>query len=203
LVRATLLQLARGIGLPPEDIFYLYPEELAECLGPRDALRDKVARRREERRLAQALAKQKRMPPVIFGNGLDTVGEFPEIAVSQRYQGDSVAPGKAIGVVRIVEAERIDVSRLMNELTGEEVIVMRCANLGVAPLLRKVAGLIIETGGVLSHGACQARESGIPAVVMENASILLRAGMRVKVDGDGGTVSLLDGGDAGGSRDDR
>ncbi len=197
LVRAALLQLARRTGLVPEEIFYLYPEELPECLGPPQPLRAKVTRRREERRLAEALAREKRMPPVIFGGRLEAIGAFPEITVSRRYKGTSVAPGHAIGVVRIVEAERIDVSRLMNELTGEEVIVMRCANLGVAPLLRKAVGLIIEIGGVLAHGACQARESGIPAVVMENASVLLRDGVRVKVDGDTGTVSLLDDGDAG------
>jgi phosphohistidine swiveling domain-containing protein len=196
LIRAALLQLARVTGLGSENIFYLYPEELAECLGPLEALRTKIARRREERRLAEVLAKQKRMPAVIFGSSLDLIGAFPEIAACRLCKGTSVAPGKAIGVVRIVEAEKIDVSRFMNELTGEDVIVMRCANLGVAPLLRKVAALIIDIGGVLSHGACQARESGIPAVVMENASMVLRNGMRVQVDGDAGTVSLLDGGDA-------
>lgn len=196
LIRAVLLQLARVTGLDPEDIFYLYPEELAECLAPLEAVRTKIARRREERRLAEVLAKQKRMPAVIFGSDLDAIGAFPAIATHRLCKGTSVAPGKATGVVRIVEADKIDVSRFINELTGEDVIVMRCANLGVAPLLRKVGALIIDIGGILSHGACQARESGIPAVIMENASMVLRNGMRVQVDGDAGTVNLLDGGDA-------
>lgn len=193
LVRATLLQLARRTGLTPDDIFYVYPEELPECLAPAEALRAKVTRRREDRRLAKILAGQKRMPAVIFASRLDAIGAFPEITVSERYKGMSVAPGRAVGVVRIVEADRIDVSRLLNELSGEEVIVMRCANLGAAPLLRKVAGLILEIGGLLAHGACQARECGIPAVVLENASVLLRSGARVQVDGDAGTVCLLRG----------
>ncbi|MEE8320612.1 MAG: PEP-utilizing enzyme, partial [Gammaproteobacteria bacterium] len=65
-------------------------------------------------------------------------------------------------------------------------------NLGVAALFRKAAGLIIEIGGFLAHSACQARESGIPAVIVEGATVLLRDGMRVEVNGDTGTVSLIE-----------
>ena len=200
LIRSALIALARRVGLAGEDIFYLYPEELPTCLYAIAGVRGKIARRREERRIAKMLARAKRMASVIFASDLETLGAEPSIAGAQVLEGISVAPGEAIGTVRILEAETIDLAGTMRELTGKEIIVMRSANLGVAPLFRKAAGLIIEIGGILAHGACQARESGIPAVVMENATVLLRDGTRIKVDGNAGTVSLLDTPEEGESR---
>ncbi len=75
---------------------------------------------------------------------------------------------------------------------GDEIIVARSANLGLAPFLRMAAGLIVEVGGVLAHAACQARESGIPAIVLPNATLTLRDGMAVRLDGDIGLVELLE-----------
>jgi pyruvate,water dikinase len=192
LIRSALLHLARRVGLGPEEIFYLYPDELQECLGPAGALRDRIRRRHEERRMAQILAREKRMPPLILGRDLEAIGEQPNLAVAREMEATRVAPGQAIGVARILQTEKIDLARVMKELTGDEIIVMRAANLGMAPLFRKVAGLILEIGGILAHGACQARESGIPAVVLENATVLLRDGARIRVDGNTGTVSLVD-----------
>jgi pyruvate,water dikinase len=62
----------------------------------------------------------------------------------------------------------------------------------VLPLL---AGIVTDRGGMLSHAAIVAREFGIPAVVgCANATKLIPNGARVRVDGDTGTVTVLDGG---------
>jgi pyruvate,water dikinase len=51
--------------------------------------------------------------------------------------------------------------------------------------------LVIERGGMLSHGAIIAREFGVPCVVgLAGASRLIEHGMIVDVDGDAGTVRL-------------
>lgn len=191
-IRSALLHLARRVGLESGDNFYLYPEELPECLGPRVAVMEKVRRRRSERRLATILAREKRVPPVIFASRLDAIGIRPPLENSRVVTGIPVAPGSAVGVVRIVDFDAVDIFQVNVELTGDEILVARSANLGLAPLLRTVAGLIIEIGGILAHGACQAREAGIPAVVVENATVLLRDGIMVKVDGDSGTITLID-----------
>jgi len=51
-------------------------------------------------------------------------------------------------------------------------------------------GLVVERGGMLSHGAIVARDFGIPAVVMKNASRLIPDGSTVKVDGSKGRVEI-------------
>ncbi len=67
----------------------------------------------------------------------------------------------------------------------------RSANLGLAPLLRSVAGLIVEVGGFLAHAACQAREAGIPAIVLPDATRQLQDGMEALLDGGHGTVNTV------------
>ena len=75
--------------------------------------------------------------------------------------------------------------------------VLVCASLdtGLTPLLLRAAAVVVERGGLLSHGAIVARQLGIPALVLADASQLLRDGQMVVVDGDRGC--LLCEGDAG------
>jgi pyruvate,water dikinase len=52
---------------------------------------------------------------------------------------------------------------------------------------------VTDIGAPLSHAAIVAREQGIPAVVnCSNATMRLRTGDRVRVDGGQGTVEILD-----------
>ncbi|MGV9770663.1 PEP/pyruvate-binding domain-containing protein [Streptosporangium sp. NPDC003464] len=61
------------------------------------------------------------------------------------------------------------------------------------PLLRIAAGVITETGGVLSHAAIVAREHAIPAVLgVPNATSRLRDGTVITIDGTTGTVTATD-----------
>ncbi|GAA4528691.1 PEP/pyruvate-binding domain-containing protein [Nonomuraea ferruginea] len=61
------------------------------------------------------------------------------------------------------------------------------------PLLRIAAGVVTETGGVLSHAAIVAREHAIPAVLgVRDATGSLRDGAVITVDGTGGTVTATD-----------
>ncbi|MBX9245606.1 pyruvate, phosphate dikinase [Actinotalea ferrariae] len=58
------------------------------------------------------------------------------------------------------------------------------------PLLRIVAGVVTETGGVLSHAAIVARELRIPAVLgVTDATTRVDDGVHLTVDGAAGTVT--------------
>ena len=60
------------------------------------------------------------------------------------------------------------------------------------PLFVNAKGLVMETGGVLSHGAIVAREFGLPAVAgVTDVQRRLRTGQRLRVDGGTGTVTVL------------
>jgi pyruvate,water dikinase len=51
--------------------------------------------------------------------------------------------------------------------------------------------LVMEVGGMLSHGAILARELGIPTVgQVKDATRILRNGQRILVDGNTGRITM-------------
>ncbi len=194
-IRALLLRLQGSLGWGGDDVFHLHPEELPRCAVAAGELGRRIAGRRRERGFAFQLARERRMPAVIFGSRLDEIGARREALVSRRLTGSAIAPGVATGVVRRLDCAAGSSSPIRSGFRGDEILVARSANLGLAPLLRMAAGLVVEIGGVLAHAACQAREAGIPAVVLPDATRSLRDGMTVRLDGSRGLVEVLhDGG---------
>ncbi|NEV63933.1 PEP/pyruvate-binding domain-containing protein [Thiorhodococcus minor] len=186
--RRGLLRLAELRGLEPELAFYLRLDELAEAPNL-----VQLQTRREERQLGRRLLRQGRLPAVIHEGRISALGAEEPQAQAERLSGRAMAPGRSVGRVRILDLDADDPQALLLDLGADEVLVTRSANLGLASLLRGCAGLVVEVGGVLAHAACQARESGIPAVALENATRLLHDGMRVRLDGATGSVSILTG----------
>jgi pyruvate,water dikinase len=59
------------------------------------------------------------------------------------------------------------------------------------PVMKRAAAIVTNRGGRTCHAAIVARELGIPAVVsVEGASVILRDGDEVDVDGDRGVVRV-------------
>jgi pyruvate,water dikinase len=78
------------------------------------------------------------------------------------------------------------------QLRRGEVLVTTVTNVGWTPLFPRLAAVVTDVGAPLSHAAIVARELGIPAVVgCGNATMRLRTGDRVRVDGSAGTVEVL------------
>jgi rifampicin phosphotransferase len=79
------------------------------------------------------------------------------------------------------------------KLATDDILVTRQTDPGWASVFFLIKGLVIERGGMLSHGAIVAREFGIPCVVgVQHATReLLRVG-QIEVDGDQGKVHVLD-----------
>jgi phosphohistidine swiveling domain-containing protein len=73
-----------------------------------------------------------------------------------------------------------------------EVLVTTITNVGWTPLFPRAAAVITDVGAPLSHAAIVARELGIPAVIgCGNATMRLKTGDLVRVDGTAGTVEVL------------
>jgi pyruvate,water dikinase len=65
------------------------------------------------------------------------------------------------------------------------------------PLFALASAVVTDVGGPLSHSSIVAREYGIPAVLGTGAATRrIRSGQTIRVNGDAGTVTLLDGTDA-------
>ena len=78
-------------------------------------------------------------------------------------------------------------------LAAEDILITRQTDPGWAPVFFLIKGLVIERGGMLSHGAIVAREFGIPCVVgVAHATRELFQAGQIEVDGDRGEVHVLD-----------
>jgi pyruvate,water dikinase len=67
---------------------------------------------------------------------------------------------------------------------------MRIFHPHLAPLLPRVAGLVVEEGALLQHATTLARECGIPAAVgIRDARNLIQDGELLDVDGYTGKVT--------------
>ena len=60
------------------------------------------------------------------------------------------------------------------------------------PIFPLIKGLVLETGGMLVHGAGLSREYGLPAVQLRNAIQLIADGTLIKVNGDSGEILIVD-----------
>jgi pyruvate,water dikinase len=112
----------------------------------------------------------------------DVAPEDP--AQGLRLQGLGISAGVVTGPVRVLhslsEADR---------LKPGEILVAQATDPGWTPLFLSASGLIMEMGGMLSHGAVVAREYGLPAVVnVSGATGRLSDGQIVTVDGSRGVV---------------
>ena len=102
------------------------------------------------------------------------------------YEARAIASGVATGIARIV----LD-PREAGDLGSDYILVCPSTDPGWTPLFVHAKGLIVERGGVLSHGAIVARDFGLPAVVLEDAIRRIPDGARIEVDGNRGRIVRL------------
>jgi phosphoenolpyruvate synthase/pyruvate phosphate dikinase len=78
-------------------------------------------------------------------------------------------------------------------LAPGEILVCPGTDPAWTPLFLLAGGLVMEMGGLMTHGSVVAREYGIPAVVgVHQATTRLQTGRRVRVDGSAGRVVILE-----------
>jgi pyruvate,water dikinase len=101
--------------------------------------------------------------------------------------GSPVSPGSSEGKVRVVFDPR------QAHLEPGEILVCPGTDPSWTPLFLSAAGLVMETGGMMTHGAVVAREYGIPAIVgVDQATQRLHTGQRIRIDGSTGKILLMD-----------
>lgn len=100
--------------------------------------------------------------------------------------GEPISPGVVRGRVKVLH--RPD----EKPVAPGEILVARATDPGWTPLFVNAAGIILEVGGTLQHGALVAREYGKPCVVgIEAVTEALKDGQMAELDGTHGIVRLL------------
>jgi len=168
----------------PDDLFYLTWAELEQFVtGGRTALQHRVADRRREAEELEKVA-----PPPIFEAPPEVAPIAAGVAGTTEFTGLGVSAGVATGRARVV---RSAAAAAETELQAGEILIAPFTDAAWTPLFVPASGVVVETGGLLSHAAIVAREFGIPAVVaVPGATRLIQTGETVTVDGSAGTVRL-------------
>lgn len=180
-IRRALVELDRRFGLNG-GIFFLTPANLPELIAGRD-LSAPIATARKRRQTELSLE----VPPVLFSDDLDAIGRpLPEPVGGDKLEGVPLSAGVAEGPALVLTEPTA-------APPGEGGYILVCPTTDPAwvPLFVRAKGLVMETGGVLSHGAIVAREFGLPAVAgLPGVTQQLKTGQTVRVDGGRGTVTV-------------
>jgi phosphohistidine swiveling domain-containing protein len=179
-----------------QDVFFLTSVEFYDAVAGRTTGRAADAAELEARK-QHFLTYRDRLPATFLFDEVETEGELVEGdavegAADEGMSGVGASRGLARGRVRVVP----DLARLSDVEPGE-ILVVNNIDPGWTPVFPLLAGLVTETGGILSHGAILAREYGIPTVTgVTDATTRLETGAFVEVDGNRGIVAVVEPDDA-------
>ena len=97
------------------------------------------------------------------------------------------SPGTVEGIVHVM------MDPLSEKLIQGEILVCPATDPSWTPLFLIASGLVMEVGGLMTHGSVVAREYGIPAIVgVKDATSRLKTGQLVRVDGEKGVITILE-----------
>jgi pyruvate,water dikinase len=172
----------------PEDVYYLTWRDACELLRgrlTRNALLDaKVAARRLD--VSRMLAKEV-TPPMFLqrGRAID-LDRSSESSRAGEFLGAPTSKGSVTAPARVVRF-LADIGRVRHG----EILVTNSTDPGWTPVFLVLSGIVVETGGVLSHASCLAREYGLPAVQLARGTELIPDGATITVNGDTGVVTVV------------
>ncbi|HEY4422296.1 MAG TPA: PEP/pyruvate-binding domain-containing protein [Pseudonocardia sp.] len=169
-----------------DDVFWLHRDEvLGEAARRGEAVEERKALWRGQRRVT---------PPQLLpeGSSWERWESFmpakPGDQPGPVLRGTGASAGQVTAPARVLGGPE-DFSRMR----PGDVLVASITTPAWTSLFAMASGVVTDVGGPLSHSSIVAREYGIPAVLGTGvATRRITDGARIRVDGDAGTVTLLD-----------
>ena len=190
--RRVLLTLGQrlneqGILSERDDIFFLEVSEIEPVATGKACfdVRERIGSRRKEYETNLAL----KPPPVVVGKFSSNTPTAPTPDGNLKVlEGIPVSPGTATGRAKVILR-----SNDHEQVLSGEILIAPFTDPAWTPYFIAAAGVVMDQGGILSHGSIVAREYGLPAVTnVGSATRLIRTGDLVQVDGDNGRVTVLE-----------
>ena len=151
---------SKGVLQSPEDLYFLFLDEVFEAVREPDSakgVQEKVFARKAEWRTALDSSPAVRLDPRTL---MPLEAPSKALSPSSSLQGVAGSPGQAAGPVFWASSA----SDLLS-LKGGEVVFCATPHPAYVPFYGKMAALVCETGGILSHAILSAREWDLPALV--------------------------------------
>lgn len=189
-VKNVLLDIAdnlfqRGQLAKAQHIWFMTIPELNEMIQTPETSMARIA---VDRKAEFEINKSKTPPRLLASSGeiiqgKISIAELPEGALA----GSPVSAGIFEGVAKVIKDPASET------LAPGEILVAPFTDPGWTPLFVNAKALVMEVGGLMTHGSVVAREYGIPAVAsVAGAMQQIRTGCRIRVNGDLGYVELLE-----------
>lgn len=186
-IRRALVELDHRYQLDGR-LFYLTLDDLRELTRLAEGKAPAgYFEKAEGNRTRRAITLSLPLPTVIYSDDLEAIGRDLAIGAVDLLQGVPLSAG-------VVEAKAWVLSDLSAAEMPHEPYILVCPSTDPAwvPLFVHARGLVMETGGMLSHGAIVAREFGLPAVAgIADVHRRLKTGQRLRIDGATGTVQVV------------
>lgn len=176
-----------GVISTPEDVFWLHRTEIDEERG---SLADQV-----EQRKALWRGQRRATPPQLLPKGGwgDMWRRWLPAASEDQTSDVIKGIGGSMGTIT-APARVLGGPQDFGQMQPGDVLVASITTPAWTSLFAMASGVVTDIGGPLSHSSIVAREYGIPAVLgTAVATRRIHSGQMIKVDGDAGTVTLLDG----------
>lgn len=183
LLRLGACLVERGIFTAPDDVFFLTMQERADLSSgsTRDWAGIVKSRRAEWDRWSRLEVPDtiRDWESAVRGNQHQT-----EKASDGMLRGIPISPGFVTGPTRLIRT-----ASDWSKVRAGDILVASVIDPGMAPLFGIAAGIVVEMGGTLSHGAIIAREYGLPAVAnVSRVTELVVDGERITLDAATGEV---------------
>ena len=168
------------------DVWFLDWHELATALqNPTQEIRTLIQTRQQEH-----LRHWQTVPPRVITSD----GEIPAVAHDSTGLPPGALAGSPVSAGTVEGRAKVIIDPQNELLSPGEILVAPFTDPGWTPLFINAAGLVMETGGLMTHGSVVAREYGIPAVVsVIDATKKIQTGQQIRVNGSLGYVEILDG----------
>ena len=184
----------------PVNIYYLNSAEITAAIEARakeQPISAYVQLAQERRALREA--RQKLTPPAkVPERGKLKLGPI-DLSIFDPTPSDvinegPVLDGYAVSTGRVTApASVIRSIEEFDQMKPGTILVCTTTTPAWTPLFSQAKGLVTDIGGALAHGSIVAREYGIPAVMGTGvATDRIKSGMMLVVDGDAGTVTLVE-----------
>lgn len=191
--------LRKGIIEKPEDIFFLRLEDLKKIAGKKKKNRKTPVKSIKEEQDWKVLINRNKenyareklrrlIPRILLSDGTSFYGSMDTLQEDNPdiIRGTPVSPGIAEGVVHVI------FDPFKEQLSPGEILVCPGTDPAWTPLFLAASGLVMEVGGLMTHGAVVAREYGIPAIVgVDRATSRLNTGQRIRIDGSEGMIKII------------
>jgi rifampicin phosphotransferase len=177
----------RGLFETADDVFYLARPELYRLFEGNTTnlplTKAKIAARRRD--FQRFYNRQAKLPLYLSNNRPVQFGVTQDVEAGV-FQGSPTSRGTTKGTARVVKRLKD-----IGTVNAGEILICNSTDPGWTPVFLIIAGIVTETGGIMSHAACLSREYGFPSVQLEDAMQLIPDGASISVDGDTGIVRLV------------